>query len=219
MIFSIPNAVRSMTALYFILALSIDVSGQQKAVTETGETVVLYSDGRWAYVNKDTIREAEIPTHPKQFNRDTGASFLVKSSKMNIGVWIDSSAWSFEKSASHDAAEFEFVNEEKGLYGLTITENLDLPMEALANIALDNAREAAPDVKVISKEYRMVNGLKVLMMHMTGTIQDILFSYYGYYYTSGNGALQFLVYSSKENVDSNVNEIERLLNGLVEVKE
>lgn len=219
MTFGLAYSVRTLLPILCILITSNVVFGQQKAVTETGEQVVLYSDGRWTYVNKDTIREAEIAVNPAKFEKDTGASFLVRSSKMNIGFWLDPKAWSFEKSASHDAAEFEFVNEEKGLYGLTITENLELPMEALANIALDNAREAAPDVKVISKEYRTVNGLKVLMMQMTGTIQEILFSYYGYYYTSSHGALQFLVYSSKENVDAHAGEIEKLLNGLVEVNE
>ena len=205
--------------LFSLMICSLPAFPQQKAVTETGETVVLYSDGQWTYVNKDTIREQEIPTNSTNFKKDKSSDFLVKSSKMNIGFWIDSTAWSFEKSASHDAAEFEFVNESKGLYGLSITETLQIPMETLANIALENARDAAPDVNVISKEYRTVNGIRVLMMQMTGTIQDILFSYYGYYYTSGNGALQFLVYSSKENVDAHVSEIEKLLNGLVEVKE
>jgi hypothetical protein len=213
------HIMRSFNLILFILVCSFPLFSQQKAVTETGEQVVLYNDGRWTYVNKDTIREAEIPVNPRKFEKDTDASFLVKSTKMNIGFWLDPKAWSFVKSESHDAAEFEFVNEEKGLYGLSITETLELPMEALANIALDNARDAAPDVKVVSKEYRTVNGLKVLMMQMTGTIQEILFSYYGYYYTSGNGALQFLVYSSKENVDAHAVEIEKLLNGLVEVKE
>ena len=55
------------------------------------------------------------------------------------------------------------------------------------------------------------------MMRMTGTIQNIKFSYYGYYYSTSMGATQFLVYSSEDLVDKNLGEIEELLNGLVEL--
>jgi len=55
------------------------------------------------------------------------------------------------------------------------------------------------------------------MMRMTGTIQDIKFSYYGYYYSTPNGATQFLVYSSDELVSQHIAEIEELLNGFVEL--
>jgi hypothetical protein len=51
-------------------------------------------------------------------------------------------------------------HENGSLYGLVITENLDLSLTALANIALQNAREAAPDIKITDKGIRMVNGKK-----------------------------------------------------------
>lgn len=133
-----------------------------------------------------------------------------------MGCYLDPVKWTFKRAEENEAAEYEINNMELGLYGMMITEKLDLPLEALANIALDNARDAAPDVQVIKKEYRMVNGLKVLMMRMTGTIQNIKFSYYGYYYSTSMGATQFLVYSSEDLVDKNLGEIEELLNGLVE---
>jgi hypothetical protein len=103
------------------------------------------------------------------------------------------------------------------LYGLVITENLDLSLTSLANIALQNAREAAPDIKVTDKEYRMVNGKQVLMMRMVGTIQDIRFSYLGYYYTAPGISIQYLVYSSDTFMDENLSSVEELLNGFVDL--
>lgn len=191
---------------------------QQRAVTETGEEVILYVDGRWDYVNKDSIEITSIPTNSQPFEKNKKSSFLLKSTRMEIGCYLDPKKWTFNQAPPSDPAEFEIDNKELGLYALILTERLKISLEGLANIALENARDAAPDIKVVHKEYRNVNGLNVLMMHMTGTIADILFSYYGYYYTTDTASVQFLVYSSKENIDENITVVEELLNGLVEPK-
>ena len=201
------------------LILSMPVFSQQTAVTETGDVVILYDNGTWSYLQKDTISVEDIKVNPIRFTKSATSLFLLKSTRVNIGCYINPENWSFAKAKENEAAEYEINNMKLGLYGMLITEKLDLPLESLANIALDNARDAAPDVEVTEKEYRYVNGLKVLMMRMTGTIQDIRFSYFGYYYSTKNGATQYLVYSSEEIVNQNISEIEELLNGLVEINE
>jgi hypothetical protein len=207
-----------MKKLFFLTGLVICsalVSAQQSAVTQTGEQVILNDDGTWTYVNKDTINADEILTNPEKYSKSDKSSFLLKSTRLSLGCYLDPKKWTFKKGEESDAAEYEINNIDDGLYGMMITEKLDLPLESLANIAIDNARDAAPDVRVNKKEYRYVNGLKVLMMRMTGTIQGIKFSYYGYYYSTSNGATQFLVYSSEEIVDQHIADIEELLNGFV----
>ncbi|MEP6645574.1 MAG: hypothetical protein ABJC12_00675 [Saprospiraceae bacterium] len=209
--------MKKLVLFVALLALALPVFSQVSAVTETGDQVVLYDNGTWVYLHKDSINVADIHTSSQKYNKDEASSFLLKSTRINIGTYLDPKKWTFKKAAETEAAEYEINNTESGLYGMMITEKLNLPLESLANIALDNARDAAPDVKVVQKEYRYVNGLKVLMMRMTGTIQDIKFSYYGYYYSINGGATQFLVYSSEDIVDKNIALIEDLLNGLVEI--
>lgn len=207
--------------LFFVVALPS--YAQTNAVTEDGDKVVLYDDGTWEYADEvsdgvnDTIVADEILLNPLSFSKSDESTFLLRSERINIGCWVDTTKWSINKAPDNEAAEFEINHRGEDLYGMMITEKLDLPLESLANIALDNARDAAPDVKVLDKQYRYVNGIKVLMMRMTGTIQEIKFSYYGYYYSTPNGATQFLVYSSVDNVEKNMAEIEALLNGLVEL--
>ena len=201
------------------LILSMPLFSQKTAVTETGDVVILYDNGTWSYLQKDTISVEDIDVNPIRFTKSVTSLFLLKSTRVNVACYINPEKWSFTKTKENEAAEYEINNMKLGLYGMLITEKLDLPLESLANIALDNARDAAPDVEVTEKEYRYVNGLKVLMMRMTGTIQDIRFSYYGYYYSTKNGATQYLVYSSEEIVNQNLSEIEELLNGLVEINE
>ncbi|HZV44349.1 MAG TPA: hypothetical protein VFF90_07715 [Saprospiraceae bacterium] len=190
---------------------------QMMGVTDTGDKVVLYSDGRWVYAERDTVREEEIPTNSKAFKKSKDADFLLKSQRTETGFWLDPKTWTFTTPESDAAAEYELDHENGSLYGLVITENLDLSLTALANIALQNAREAAPDIKVTDKEYRMVNGKKVLMMRMVGTIQEIRFSYFGYYYTAPGVSVQYLVYTSETFMEENLTAVEELLNGFVDL--
>ena len=72
-------------------------------------------------------------------------------------------------------------------------------------------------MKIIKEEYRTINGVKVIMMQMPGTIQGIKFTYYSYYYSNSNGSVQFLTYTSQNLFETYKKKMEDLLNGLVEL--
>jgi hypothetical protein len=209
----------SRLLLLFFVLMSLSASAQQRAVTDTGDQVVLYKDGTWVYVQKDSLTAEEIPTNNTVFTKNKNATFLLKSKRINTGYWLDPKTWKFTSPADGDVSEFELDHINGSLYGMILTEHLNIPLESLGNIAIQNAREAAPDITVLQKEYRNVNGIKVLMLRMTGTIQDIRFSYFGYYYSTPEGATQFLVYSSEAFMEQNLAEVELLLNGLVQLDE
>jgi len=100
---------------------------------------------------------------------------------------------------------------------MLIAEKLEIPIESLRNIALQNAKNAAPDMRIIREEYRNVNGNNVLMMQMQGTVQGIKFTYYGYYYSSANGSVQFLTYTSQNLFEGYEGDMQELLNGFAEL--
>jgi hypothetical protein len=190
---------------------------QQKGVTETGEDVILFEDGTWKYQNEDDILKNEIPTNPNIFEKDNQSTFLLKSSRLNVGVYLNPKIWSFKKATGNPEAEYELQLKGEDLYGLLITEKVEIPLESLKSIALENGKTAAPDLKIVKEEYRNVNGLKTLLLQLNGTIQGIKFSYYGYYFTSINGTVQFITYTSQNLIDSYRPESEKLLNGFVEI--
>lgn len=64
----------------------------------------------------------------------------------------------------------------------------------------------------------MVNGLKVLLMQMDGTIQGIKFSYFGYYYSNNSGTVQFITYTSQNMLEAKMADAVELLNGLAVTK-
>tara|TARA_B100000963_G_scaffold350383_1_gene360574 strand:+ start:341 stop:967 length:627 start_codon:yes stop_codon:yes gene_type:complete len=202
----------------FVCLFTLIISKAQKsAVTDTGQEVVLYDDGTWKYKNKNDV-EKEIPTNAKKFKKNDKSTFLLKSSKFNVGFWLNAKKWSFKKATNNEEAEYELQLKNGDLYGLIITEKASIPLKTLKSIALENAKSVAPDITVVNEEYRTVNGSKVLLMQMNGTLQGIKVSYYGYYFSNNNGTLQFLTYTSQNVLKDYINEMEDLLNGLVETK-
>ncbi len=207
-----------MKQLFFcgfaMVLFSFGAVAQERAVTEEGEEVVLYRDGTWKYVN-DEDKPKKIKTNAKKFEKAATSSFLVKCSKVNFGIYINPKDWTFTKGEG--GAEYDFVKKGDDIYGMLITETLEIPLESLKDIAIENARSAAPDLRVVEEEYRMVNGIKVLMMKMVGTIQGIEFAYLGYYYSNSSGSCQFITYSGVSILEQNKEQCELLLNGFVEL--
>ena len=190
---------------------------QQKAVTETGEEVLLFDDNTWKYVNEtDTAIEAKsIPVNSTPYVKSKNASFLLKSTKAGMGIWLDTKKWQFKKGVQNEEAEYEFQAKQGDLYGMLISEKVEIPLESLRKIAFNNAKQAAPDIQIVKEEYRTVNGKKVLLMQMSGTITGIKFVYYGYYYSNEKGTVQFISYTSQNVFRDELVNAEEFINGLV----
>ena len=201
--------------ILIIFSVSLQLNAQEKAVTSTGEEVILFDDGTWKYMNVDLPTVDEIKTNPRNFTKAKESSFLLKSKKTKNGFWINPKKWDFRKGADNPDAEYELQLKEGDLYGMIITEKVEIPLEALKNIALTNAKSVAPDVRVIKEEYRNVNGIKVLCMQLNGTTQGIKFSYFGYYYSDESGTVQFITYTAQSLIEEYKDTAESLLNGIV----
>lgn len=204
--------------LVLISLLVISLSQAQiKAVTETGEEVNLYDDGTWKYQSKYQSLAKEIPVNLSIFKKDKESTFLLRSKNLNLGIYLDPKKWSFKKGTTNPYAEYELNFKDGDLYGTVITEKIEIPLEALKSLAFESAKAISPDLTIVKEEYRIVNGLKVLLLRMNGTIKGIKFSYYGYYFSSTNGTIQFITYTSQKLLDSYIAESEKLLNGLIEI--
>lgn len=196
------------------LNLPLFILSQTNAVTDHGDQVILYDDGTWKYIEENIIIMDTIPTNPKVFKVHDKSKFLLKSSNIDVGFWLNAKEWKFEKTPNDDG-EYELNFRKGDLYGKVITEKVEVPLESLKNIVLSNAREVAPDTNIDYNEYRIVNGLKVLMIEMSGTMTGIKFSYKGYFYSNFNGTVQIIIFTATNLIKSFDDKIENLLNGLV----
>lgn len=204
---------RIIFAVIAIFMVTI-VYANQRAITDTGEEVILNSDGTWVFTNESKLGEEVIKTNKSDFKKPASSTFLLKSTKNNSAFWINANTWTFKKATDTAAAEYDLQLKNNDLFGLVITEAISVPVESLTKIALTNAKDVAPDMEVLEKEYRYVNGLKVIYMEMAGTLQGMKITYLGYYYSNESGATQFLIYTGTNLVDKYKEEITDFLNGL-----
>ncbi len=203
-------------SLLFICYL---VNAQKKAVTETGEEVLLFDDNTWKYTETNVEEETKtIPVNPIAYTKSQNAGFLLKSIKAGVGIWIDTKKWQFKKAIKNEEAEYEFHSKQGDIYGMLISEKIEIPLESLRKIAYSNAKEAAPDIQIMKEEYRTVNGKKVLLLQMNGTITGIKFVFYGYYLSHEKGTVQFISYTSQSIFNHEVANAEEFLNGLVTIE-
>ncbi len=141
---------------------------------------------------------------------------MLKSKKTDVAVWINPVKWTFTNAKENPDAEYEFQLKNEDAYGLLITERIEIPLLSLRNIALENAKSAAPDIQIVNEEFRNVNGNKVLMLEMEGSIEGIELTYYGYYYSNENGTNQLITYTSQNLFSAYRRDLSDLLNGMVE---
>lgn len=205
-----------MKVIYITMMLIIASTSYaaQQAVTDTGEVVILNDDGTWTLSAESEKALIELTTNKTPFKKPNSASFLLKSTKNNSAFWLNTKIWSFTKNTENKDAEYEFKLKGKDLYAMAITERVEIAAESLADIALSNARSVAPDIRIIKKEYRIVNGKKVIYMEMSGTLQSIKVTYLSYYFSSPSGSTQLVTYTGSSLVNGYKNEILDLLNGL-----
>jgi hypothetical protein len=192
------------------------IQAQINAITESGEEVYLFDDGTWKYVHQTEEAASIIPRNKLPFYKEKDQIFQVKSTKTNFGIWINPKKWTFKKQSVNADVEYEFQLRGEDLYGMFITEKLEIPLSSLKKIAYENATLAAPDAIVTEEEYRTVNDLDVLMMKMEGTIDGIRFIYHGYYYSNESGTMQLVMYTGKNLMEDYVQEAIAFLNGLSE---
>lgn len=203
-----------LIAILFIFSFTA-IQAQEKAVTDKGEEVVLFKNGTWKYVNKVDHKKSDVYYNPVKFKKDKEASFALKSNVVNMSFYLDPKKWAFKKSGSTEESEYDISLKSGDLYAMIITEQIEIPIDALKTIAFENALSLAPDLEIVKEEYRIVNDLKILHLQMNGTIKGIKFSYYGYYYSDENGTTQFVTYTSQKLLEKYKSEAEKLLNGIM----
>lgn len=210
--------MKKYNILFFLILFSLTSAAQKKAITDTGEEVILYQDGTWKYVNsKDSASIISINSTP--FIKPSSNNFLLKSKKFNVGFWINPKKWKIQTDKNNDDAEYELHEATNDLFAMMITEKSEIPLDALKDIAVKNAKKLSPDLSIQKEEFRIVNGQKVLLVQMKGTYKGIRFIYHGYYFSNKNGSLQFVTYSTNNLLLENIKDCDDLLNGFVVLQE
>lgn len=202
----------STTLTLLFLSLSISLQAQIYGTTDEGLRVQLNENGTWKYLERDT--SGAIAVNPKAFLKPTNAITTKKSTQNSMSINYNPVKWKVLKNKNNEDAEFEFEHVKGNSYAMVINEKIEIPLENLKKISYDNVIENAPDSKIDKAEYRTVNGLKVLHLEMSGTMEGIKFVYYGYYFSNEKGTTQMVCYTAKSLLKEYQADFEDFLNGL-----
>ena len=198
---------RISTLLAFLALGTIHVSAQERATTESGRKVILNPNGTWQPESKKEsssntgvgFKRPETSTEKLTFNRGT------------ISVYFNPNIW--KKKSQEEPNRVQLQHKDGDGYALILAERMELPIDALKNLALTNAKNAAPDAHITLDEKRRVNGVDVTVLQIKGTIQGIPFIYYGYYYAGKDGCIQILNYTAQNLFDDYKADFLDFLNG------
>lgn len=202
--------IQLLIGLFFLATLSLQA--QKYATTDEGLRVQLNDNGTWILLEKDT--STAITVNPKPFTKPANGIAVKKSKQNDVSLNYNPVKWKVSKEKNNEDAEFEFEHTSGNAYIMAITEKIEIPLESLKKISYTTLSESAPDSKIEKSEYRTVNGLKVLHLKMTGTMEGIKFVYYGYYFSNEKGTTQLVCYTSKSLFNEYQNDFDDFLNGL-----
>ncbi len=206
------------TTLFLTIMLSALYAGaQQPATTDDGKRVLLHDNGKWEYVKED-VDSAAGQSNLKSYTKPATAKTLAKSEKNNFAVWYDNKKWKIDEDPSNEASEFSFRLLKGDGYAMAITERIEIDINNLKEVALANARNAAPDITLEKEELRIVNGKKVKFLQMSGTASGVKFTYVGYYYSDESGTIQLVCFTGRNLLKVYLKDFEELLNGLVTIE-
>lgn len=210
--------LKRTTILLSLLLCTLYAQSQTKAVTEEGEEVILHEDGTWKYANIKPAYSTRLDT--LKYKKGKDATFLVKSTVVDCGIYIDPKKWSFKSVKGQGTArEYQFKRKEGDAYAVLVSERAQLTYPMLLEVAVDNAKKAAPDAHLVSEDTRLVNGAIIKMLRIDGSIKGSPFSFLGYYYVGNAGTVQFLGYTTTPLFDEYKADIEELLNGFTIINE
>lgn len=197
----------------FLLVFSM-VHGQVKAVTETGDEVILSPNGTWKY-KEDVKNNDSIVLNSTQYLKPSTANFLLKSNRSAAGFWLNSKKWNFEKSTDNNS-EYSFsLKENTSIGAFVVPEPVSMELSALRKFAIENIQHSSSGFKILKEEYRQVNGLKLLLIESDAIIQGMQIIYFNYYYSDSANTVQFVSYYPKNLLAKYKNVSEELLNGFV----
>ena len=209
-------AIRYLLAAAVVLSAGVAVAQDAMRLrTNDGREVILSPNGTWQYAPDTGGASAVAPNKAgggKIIKRPANATAAIVTKRGNFVVWYDPNKWQQTPGESEGRVQLQLIGEDG--YALILAEGLGIPTASLKNIALANARRAAPDARIVLEENRKLGDKEVVLLQMKGTTQSIPFVYHGHYYGDNGGAIQVLTYTGENLLPKYLATFEELINGL-----
>ncbi|WP_415325801.1 hypothetical protein [Chryseobacterium sp. MMS23-Vi53] len=201
---------------------SFSVKSQIKAMTEDGKEIVLFDNKTWKFVNDSDEKALEtISTNEQPYEKAKEATFLVKSKKVDGGIYYNPKVWKIIKTEfNFPSLEQVFTNvSNSNIFALFTSENA--PVQTLKNLkdlVIASVQKNATYFRLKEAEYRTINNIKVLHMKYSVNAKGLDFEYMGNYYLTSDGYCSITAYTFVNKYDENKKAMENFINGIAKVE-
>lgn len=209
--------------VFFLIFTYTFLASQTKALTEDGREVILLENKTWRFANETDEKTLDvIETNETPFVKSNQSSFLLRSKKVEAGIYIDPKKWKTIKMSSLPTAEYTFqslVNPKVMTLGCLMSENA--PVQTLKNLRdlmLASIQSRADYFKLNKSEYRTVNGIKVLFIDYSLNTTGMDFHYIGNYYLTEDGYCNVVAFTYEKEFEKSQSEMLNFINGLVKTE-
>jgi len=207
--------------LFAFIAISLSTKAQTKAMTEDGKEVVLFDNKTWKFVNESDEKTLEtISTNEQLYEKNKEATFLVKSKKVEGGLFYDPRVWKIIKTdLNFPSIEHVFTNTvSPNVFAVFVSENA--PVQTLKNLkdlVIAGVQKNSSYFRLKEAEYRTVNNIKVLHMKYSVNAKGIDFEYIGNFHLTGDGYCSITAYTFANKYQENTKVLENFVNGITKV--
>ncbi len=203
--------------------VSSSLFSQTKALTEDGKEVVLFDNKTWRFVNESDEKTLDnISTNETAITKSDLATFLLKSKKVDAGIYFNPKKWKTIKMAVLPTAEYTFQNlNNQNLMVLACLMSENAPVQTLKNlrdIILSSVQAKSDYFKLNASEYRTVNGIPVLYIDYSLNTKGMDFHYIGNYYLTEDGYCNVVAFTYEKEFEKYKAEMSDLINGLVKAQ-
>lgn len=201
--------------LFFLLTCICFYSqAQMNATTDQGKKVILNPNGTWMY---DTLSTVAADTSLPVYKKPATATLCLKSKKVSYDFYYDPKIWRVTDPIN-ESAEFSLLHKNSDAFAMIITERLGFGIEDLKSFVIERFERAGENMEVVTDDKRIVNGLEVTHLKVTGKVMGLQVMYDGYYITSEEGSVQLVCFTGKNLYKEFEKDIKNLLNGLTKRK-
>ena len=201
-----------------VLLQSLTFIAQQRSLTEDGKEVVLFDNGTWKFVNESDAKALETTiTNNNLFEKSRNASFLMKSKKMDVGVYFDPKKWKLATQNISPHVEYFFAERSSndGYFGFMITEKVQIAtLKNLKDLIIENVNRNVDYFRLKESEYRTVNGMKVLYIRYAANTKGMDFEYAGNYSINSDGYAGVVGFASQKVFEQSFGAVQELINGI-----
>ena len=199
----------------FLYLLHGRLIAQIKAITDTGDEIILLDDKTWRY--KIEKNKLDLNTN-KKTSETNNSNQLIKSNIGDFGVSINPNTIKTNSYSFNKDAEFTFASKNGKFWALFMTEKISFPLKFLKDLKIKSMKDKIESFEILKEDERIVNGMKIMHVQLKGTSKNFNFVYCIYFASSESSTSQLFSYCLESDFENNRENMYKFLDGFTQVK-